>query len=280
VGGRVQEVRAREGDVVEPGQTLITLEPSDLPAQRLQAQGTLAEARAQLDKVAARALPTQRRAEIAEAQARVKSAEATQEKARQDDERTRKLYAAGAETRVAANNAELAHRSAQAETGAARAQLERLLRGTPEDVRAAEGTVDVAAGKLQQIDVSIDELTIRAPRHARIEALDLRPGDILAPNAPAVLLLEPDELFVRIYVPETELGHIRPGQEVPILVDSFPGRRFRGRVESVAHQGEFTPRNLQTQNERADQVFASRVRIEEGRDVLRAGMAAFVRVSK
>jgi HlyD family secretion protein len=67
---------------------------------------------------------------------------------------------------------------------------------------------------------------------------------------------------------------------VPIYVDSFPGRAFKGRVESVAHEGEFTPRNLETADERADQVFASRVRIEEGGDVLRAGMAAVVRVKR
>jgi len=85
---------------------------------------------------------------------------------------------------------------------------------------------------------------------------------------------------VRIYVPETQLGHVAPGLVVPISVDSFPGRSFRGRVESVASQGEFTPRNLQTADERADQVFAARVRIEEGADVLRAGMAALVRVPR
>ena len=73
----------------------------------------------------------------------------------------------------------------------------------------------------------LDELAIRAPRAARVEALDLRPGDILAPNAPAARLLEPAELYVRIYVPETQIGHVHPGQEVPIFVDSFPGRSFR-----------------------------------------------------
>jgi multidrug resistance efflux pump len=113
-----------------------------------------------------------------------------------------------------------------------------------------------------------------------VEALDLRPGDILQPNAPAARLLEPSELYVRIYVPETQIGHIQPGLQVPIYVDSFPGRAFRGQVESVASEGEFTPRNLQTADERADQVFGARVRIVEGTDVLRAGMAAFVRVPR
>jgi multidrug resistance efflux pump len=280
VGGRVLEVGVREGDTVAAGQPLVTLEKGDLPAQRIIAQGQLEQAEGVLQKVASRTLPTARRAELAEAQARLEAEQVMQEKAKLDDERTRKLFSAGAATRVDADNAGLALRTASAQAAALRAQLETILHGTPEDVRSGKGLVDAAKGRVQQIDVMLDELVVRAPRPSRVESLDLRPGDILAPNAPAAKLLEPSELYVRIYVPETEIGHIHPGLEVPIFVDSFPGRAFRGRVESVASEGEFTPRNLQTADERADQVFASRVRIEDGADVLRAGMAAFVRMPR
>lgn len=142
----------------------------------------------------------------------------------------------------------------------------------------------------------IDELTIRAPVAARIEALDLRPGDILAPNATAATLLEDEQLYVRIYVPETQIGHIQLDQEVPVSVDSFPSRTFRGVVEHVNDVGEYSPRNLQTADERANQVFAVRIGLREGRDEasaasgtnatapapdeLRAGMAAFIHVPK
>jgi len=280
VGGRVLEVSVREGDAVQAGQTLVTLEKGDLPAQRAIALGQLEQAQGALEKVASRTLPTARRAEIAEAQARLQSEQALQEKAKLDDARTRQLLNGGAATRVDADNATLALKSANAQASALRAQLDSLLHGTPEDVRSGRGLVEAAQGRLQQIDVMLDELVIRAPRASRVESLDLRPGDILAPNAPAAKLLEPAELYVRIYVPETEIGRIHPGLEVPIFVDSFPGKAFRGRVESVSSEGEFTPRNLQTADERADQVFAARVRIEEGADVLRAGMAATVRVPR
>jgi len=133
---------------------------------------------------------------------------------------------------------------------------------------------------VDQIQVQLDELTIRAPRDARVETLDLRPGDILQPNAVAAKLLEADQLYIRIYVPETQLAFVHPGQELPLYVDSFPGRAFRATVESVSSQGEFTPRNLQTADERADQVFAARLRLEEGREQLRAGMAAIARVPR
>jgi HlyD family secretion protein len=280
VGGRVEEVQAREGDTVAAGQALITLEKGDLPAQRLVALGQLEQAQAGLDRVSGQALTSARRAEIAEIRARLRAGESAQEKARLDDERARMLFQRGAGTRVDADNATLAARNMAAQTAATRAQLDNLLLSTPSDVKSASGQVDAATGRLHQIDVSLGELVIRAPRDARVESLDLRPGDILAPNQPAAKLLEPAELYLRIYVPETQIGHVRPGLEVSITVDSFPKRAFRGRVESVASEGEFTPRNLQTADERADQVFSTRVRLEEGRDVLRAGMAAVVHVPR
>src|SRR6185312_3536798 len=145
---------------------------------------------------------------------------------------------------------------------------------------AAQGAVEAAQGRLDAIATMIDELVVRAPRDCRVESLDLRPGDILLPNAAAATLLEDDQLYVRIYVPETLLGHIKVGQTVPITVDSFPGKSFDGVVEHINSVGEYSPRNLQTADERADQVFAARVGIRSGRDQLRAGMAAFIRVPK
>jgi multidrug resistance efflux pump len=280
VGGRVLSVLVREGDLVDAGQPLLTLEPGDLYAQKLQAEGQLEQAEAALDRVASRTLPTARRAEIAAAEARLQGEEVALDKARLDQARMEKLFAAGAATRADHDNADIALRNATAQVAALRAQLDELLHGTPQDVKASQGQVDVANGRIQQIETSLQELTVRAPLASRVESLDLRPGDILAPNATAAKLLEPSELYIRIFVPETVIGHIRPGMELPIYVDSFPHRAFKGVVEFVSDTGEYTPRNLQTADERADQVFASRVRLEEGADVLRAGMAAFARVPR
>jgi multidrug resistance efflux pump len=126
----------------------------------------------------------------------------------------------------------------------------------------------------------IGELTIKSPAAARVESLDLRPGDILAPNAPAAALLEDGQLFVRIYVPETQIGHVHLGDTVPISVDSFSGRTFQGRVEHINARGEYSPRNLQTADQRADQVFAVRIGLVEGKGELRAGMAAAIQVAR
>jgi HlyD family secretion protein len=249
-----------------------------------------------------------RREQIAAAAARLQAAEVALEKARLDRERMSTLYAKQAASRADHDNAEIAYKSAQANRDATKEQVEELKNGSRreelaqaaaraaearagaklvqagsrvEDIKAARAAVLAAKGKLDQIEVLIDELAIRAPRAARVEALDLRPGDIIAPNATAATLLEEDQLYVRIYVPETQLGNIRIGDEVPVTVDSFPDRNFAGVVEHINHVGEYSPRNLQTADERADQVFATRIGLKaDGHSELRAGMAAFIRVPK
>jgi HlyD family secretion protein len=245
--------------------------------------------------------------EIAGARARLVAMQVTLDKAKLDAERARSLFASQSISQGALDDAESALKGAVAQRDALSQALDELQNGSrreeiqqaaaraaeaqanaklvlagsrTEDIEAAQAAVDAAQGKLDQTDVLISELAIRAPRPARIESLDLRPGDILAPNGAAATLLEDDQLYVRIYVPETQIGHIHPGQEVPINVDSFPHRSFRGVVEHINSEGEYSPRNLQTADERADQVFAARVGLLEGQAELRAGMAAFIHVAK
>jgi multidrug resistance efflux pump len=245
--------------------------------------------------------------EIAGANARLVQAQVAADKAQIDADRAHKLVASGSISQAEADNADAALKGAIAQRDSLQQALDQLKNGVRveeiaqartraieaqasmklveagsriEDIKAAQGAVDGAKGKLDSIDVMISELTIVSPNAARVEALDLRPGDILAPSAAAATLLEDDQLYVRIYVPETRIGLMHLGAEVPITVDSFPGRTFKGVVEHINTVGEYSPRNLQTADERADQVFATRVGVRQGIDDLRAGMAAFITVPK
>lgn len=329
VGGRVQAVRAKEGDRVQQGQPLVELEPGDWPAQRLMAQGQLDAAKAALEKLKRGARPEEiqeakahaqtaaaaleearvgaRAEQIAAAKARLVAAQVAVDKAKLDADRAEKLFATQTIAQGQLDDAQAALNGAMAQRDAAAQELDELRNGSRrediaqaaaraaearanaqlveagsrvEDIEAAQASVEASQGKLDQIGVMLEELVIRAPRSARVESLDLRPGDILAPNATAASLVEDDQLYVRIYVPETQIGRIRPGQEVPIVVDSFPHRTFRGVIEYINSVGEYSPRNLQTADERADQVFAARVGIREGLGELRAGMAAFIHVPR
>jgi len=328
-GGRVKEILVREGAHVVAGQPLITLEPGDLEAQKLMAEGQLLEAKADLEKMEKGSRPEEveqararaqsaeaalaesqtgaRKEDIAAAEERLAALQAQLDKAKLDADRARKLLAENAIAQAEGDAADSALRSAQGQRNAQAQVLAQLRNGSRseeiaqaaakkreaeanaklvvagprvEDIAAAAARVKAAQGRLDQVNYLLDELTIRASRAARVETLDLRPGDLLAPNAPAARLFEEGELYVRIYVPETEIGHIRVGQKVPIGVDSFPGRRFTGTVEWISDIGEYSPRNLQTADERADQVFATRIALREGADDLRAGMAAVVEIAK
>ena len=108
--------------------------------------------------------------------------------------------------------------------------------------------------------------------------LAVRKGDVLAPNGPVARLLRTADVWVRVYVPETQLGKIHLDQEVQVTNDSYPGRRFTGRVIQIAAESEFTPRNVQSADERHHQVFGVKVRVDDPEGVFKAGMAASVAV--
>ena len=273
------------------------------PEELDQARARTLTAKAVLDQAIAGARPEA----ILAAQAHLGAQDIVVQKAKLEADRMHKLDSAGAAVAADLDNADMSLREAVAQREALQDQVDELKNGSRreevaqararqmeqtasmklvaagtrvEDLRVAEADVEAADGKVAQVQSMLDELTIRAPLSARVEALDLRPGDIIAPNAAAAVLLEEKELYVRIYVPETLLGRLRVGQAVPIKVDSFPDRAFRGVVTHINDIGEFSPRNLQTADERADQVFATRVELQEGFNELRAGMAAFIRVPK
>jgi HlyD family secretion protein len=123
------------------------------------------------------------------------------------------------------------------------------------------------------------ERQVLAPSAATVEVLDVRPGDLIAPNTPIATLLERDQIYVRVYVPETQIGKVQLGEKAEIHIDSFPNQTFAGTVEQINQQAEFLPRNVQTIEERVHQVFGVKVRIDDPSRRVRAGMAADVRLA-
>ena len=295
-----------EGQLAEAQANLLKLQTGARPEEIAQAK-----ARADTSNAALQETRTGARVEeIAADEARLVAAEATLDQAKNDAARIHKLYATGAIAKAEVDTTDTQLRAATGQRDASKNALEELKNGSRkedvaqavaraaearaseqlvragsrvEDIKASAGMVEAARGRLDQIKTMLDELTVKAPRPSRVESLDLRPGDILGPNATAATLIEDDQLYVRVYVPETQIGHVHPGDAVPVAVDSFPGRSFAGVVEHVNGIGEYTPRNLQTADERANQVFATRIGLRDGmagRDDLRAGMAAFVHVPR
>ncbi len=146
----------------------------------------------------------------------------------------------------------------------------------PEEIAGAKAQYERAQAALLDAQTKYRERQVIAPTAATVEVLDVRPGDLIAPNAPIALLLERDQIYVRVFVPETQFGLIQMGQPAELKVDAFPRKSFRATVEQINQKAEYLPRNVQTREERAHQVVGIKLRIDDPERLIRAGMSADV----
>lgn len=272
VGGRVAAVHVDEGSRVEPGTVLVELEPFDLLERQaeLAARGQALSAR--LEEL--RAGP--RHQEIEAMRARLDSARAALSLAELDEARTRSLVEDSIRSREALDRSQAVLEAARADVRAAQESLGLLEEGTRKEVvEAAAAELEASKAALRAIERALDELTVRAPTAAVVEACELEPGDLVAAGAPMLTLRDTSELRVRAYVPQSRLT-FTVGAPAEVSVDAFPGRRFRAHVDYVAPNGEFTPSNVQTPEERSEVVVRVRVTLEEGQELLRPGVSADV----
>lgn len=248
-----------------------------------------------------------RKQEIDAARADLEAANADFEVARATLARVERLTREGVQSRQDYDNAKAAFERAGGLRESARQKLNLLLAGTrneeiqraerehreaaanlqlvqrgsrKEDIDAGRAQLERARAALQQIETQRSELEVKSPADAFVEVFQLRPGDLINPNSPVATLVEINRLWVRVYVPEPELGNVQLGKEVSVSVDTFKGESFKGAIEHISSRGEFTPRNVQTRDERTHQVFAVRVRVDNSTHRLRAGMAADVSIMK
>jgi multidrug resistance efflux pump len=161
--------------------------------------------------------------------------------------------------------------------GQAKANLALLRAGTRrEEIADLEGQVAQTRARLLELDANLAEAVVKAPSKVVVDVLAVRPGDLVAPGATVARVLRADDLWVKVFVPETVLGAVRLNQRADVTIDAYPGRRFVGSVVFIASQSEFTPRNVQSADERRHQVFAAKVRVADPQGVFKSGMAAEV----
>lgn len=314
IGGRIDKVLVREGDSVEPGQVLITFDDKELKAALEQSRAAAEKTKRgfRVEEVdEARAAVAQAKADYelrknGYRQEDIDAAKADLDRATADEIRTHldfQRYDALAQKDLVSkqqrDTAEANWKMAAAQKQVAQQKYDELKRGyRPEEIASAEARyhqVEAAYQKYlrgsrpEDIDLSHAAMTydearyrerqVLAPAAATVEVLDVRPGDLIAPNTPVATLLERDQIYVRIYIPETVIGRVHLGQKAEIRVDSFPHQVFSGTVEQINQQAEFLPRNVQTREERVHQVFGVKVRIDDASRGVLAGMAADVKLT-
>jgi multidrug resistance efflux pump len=303
----VAEVEARrmqaEARVAQQQSRLERLARGARPEEKAQASAATETARANLEAV--RNWP--RPEEIEQARAALAAAEADLNSADVSFQRASKLYSTGDAAKQEYDAAKFRLDNARAKRDAEKKRLDLLLNGSrKEDIRAAEerfrqaqeaerlviagprseeiadarAQLAEAKARLEEIKVQIAEGEVESPANAVVEVLPVRPGDLVTPNQTIARLLEKDQIYIRVYVPEPQLGMIKVGQKAKIKVDTFKDRAFDGVIEQINTQGEFTPRNVQSRNERNHLVFGVKVRIDNKEGLLKPGMSADVTLER
>ena len=258
-GGRVITLYAAEGDDLVAGQPIADLDAPELYARH--------------DEVAARVAEYEagpRAEDIAAASNEWTAVVEELALARVSAQRATNLFAQGAIPATERDSAVQLQATLVSREAAVRSRYDELLAGTrPERITQARA-------QRAQIEAELEELKVAAPSPATLESLHVKVGDVVSPNGAIATLLLQGERWVRVYIPEPWVGHVKVGDEARVAVDAFPGKVFKGQVIQVNRKAEFTPRNVQTVEERVRQVFGVKVRLIDPDGKLQPGMAADV----
>jgi multidrug resistance efflux pump len=258
-GGRVEKIFVLEGQPLQAGQVLLQLEARELLDRERFARAYLAELKAG---------PRPQEMEAARLDAEAFAADLQFAKLEQD--RANELFGQKTISEAERDRAVSRANVLAKQWAAAKSRYDLLLAGTRSE-RIAQ-----AEAQLAEITTQLSEMRILAPTNCVLETLQVKVGDVLSPGREVATVLLTEHLWVRVFVPETWLGRIKSGLKVSVKVDSDRNETFSGEVEQINRAAEFTPRNVQTVDERVKQVFGVKIRLQNKTDKLRAGMAADV----
>ncbi len=209
------------------------------------------------------------------AEAAVAIAEETQAGAQTQLENVLQMHDNPVSLNMAVNQAKAQYDDASAAVGVAQASLDALsARPTPQEVAVAQAQVSQARAALGIFQVQLEKMTLYSPLSGLVSNRSIYAGETASPGATLMTIANLDEVKLTVYIPENRYGRIRLGQEVAVQVDSFPGKVYEGQVIYISSQAEFTPRNVQTKEERVNTVFAVKILIPNPEHDLKPGMPA------
>jgi HlyD family secretion protein len=272
--GQITSIAVEEGDAVKAGQVLARLDAKELDARRAAAQAQAQAAEAMLRELERGARPE----ELAQAQAAERAAQQRYADAKRDLERAQRLFDGGAISQEAHDKAQTAFDVAQAAYDQAREQRQLVQAGPrPERIAAQRAVLRQAQAAVRQVDANLAHAVVEAPFDGVVTVKHREEGETVSPGLPVVTVMNPADRWIRIYVPENQVGRVSIGQKAVIRSDSYPDREYDGVVTFIASQAEFTPRNVQTPEERVKLVYAVKVRITgDARQDLKPGLPADV----
>jgi HlyD family secretion protein len=271
VAGQLLKLAVEEGSRVRPGDELAVVDHATFDIQLRQAEAGVRLAEAQLALLVKGA----RSEDIRQAEAGLKQAEASLAVAEDDARRMRELAKTGSVTPKQRDDAEARLTVASAGRNfAAEALNKARTLARPEEIRAAEARLDQAQAAADLLRKTIADCTILAPAGGTVTHKAVEPGELVVQGATIVTLAELDSVYVMIYVTEKELGRVSLGAAAEVEIDAFPDKPFAGKVTFISPEAEFTPKNIQTKEDRVKLVFGVKVEIENREGLLKPGLPA------
>src|SRR5690625_174800 len=261
--GRVMEILVREGDFVEVGQVLARMDTNVLEAQLREAQAQLR--RAEIAVEAAGSTVTQRRAERAAAEAVVAQREAELDGAQRRLARSQELAPRGTVPVQRLDDDRAQTQSARAAVSAAEAQVaaaDAAIAAAEARIVDAEAEVEAVRATIQRIEADINDSFLRAPRQGRVQYRVAELGEVLPAGGRVLNLVDLADVYMTFFLPTAEAGRVAIGSEVRLVMDAAPEHVIPARASFVADVAQFTPRTVETADERVKLMFRIRARIE------------------
>lgn len=297
IGGRVVEILIEEGETVSAGQLVARLSSEQIEARRREVKANLdlwrnRKGQAEVDlritnvQVETNIRSAEQRLEAAKAE--VRRLEKAAEKAKKDYDRSADLLSQGAIPKTRLEEAELALKSAQEQLEVARKlrgqaelalQLAKDMRLTLELKRSAidnaEKAVQAAQASLDEVDSLLEDTKLYAPINGVVLQRVVEPHEVIAAGTPIVTLVNPDDLFLKVYLPNADVGKLKLGDEAQIIPDAFPEEQFEAEVIRIGDRALFTPKNVETAEQRVNLVFEVKLgKIDNHDRRLKPGMPA------
>lgn len=270
VGGRLLTFPPREGAALKKGDLIARIDPTDYELKRNEARSTLASAQAQLDLM----LAGTRDEDILRAKDQLTQAEAAARAAEADVRRIKQVYDKQSATQKQMDDAQSAADQTAAARSAAEQAFTKALRGNrDEEIRSAQALMDAAKARLAQMEKAIADCLVTAPMDGMVTTRVREDGEVVAAGSVLLILSRLDEVWLSLYVPENRLGQVKLGQPAQVRIDGDP-KRYEGKVTFISPEAEFTPRNVQTPEERAKLVYRIKITLPNPDGVFKPGMPA------
>lgn len=269
--GQLERLAAREGSVLREGDTVAVIEHGTLRLQLRQAEAGVALAQSQLELLRNGA----RSEDLAAAEEVKRQTESAFRTASSDFDRIKELYASSSVPKKQYEDAESRRTIAEAQYNAASQNLLKLRRfARPEEVAAAAARVEQAKAAADLVRRQITDAVVLAPASGTVTYQPAEQGELVGAGGVLVRLSRLESLELMIYVNETELGRVALGAPAAVSIDTYPDRSYEATVVYISPNAEFTPRNVQTKDERTKLVFGVKLRVDNASGDLKPGMPA------